>query len=171
MSSEGAAPTDYQPASSHAQTRIAIVTAQWHGDVVEKLHDYALARLIQLGVGEDRIERFSVPGSFEIPLAVRWALGRFDAVLCFGCVVRGETSHNEYINHAVCGALQSLMLATGKPVLNGVLTTETLDQAHARAGGPKGDKGAECAVAALQMIDLQRALAVKDRPPVGLRVD
>lgn len=171
MSSEGAATLAYRPTTNHAQTRIVIVSAQWHGSVVEKLRDAAIAKLIELGLTQEQIETVAVPGTFEIPLAVRWALGRFDAALCFGCVVRGETSHNEYINHSVCSALQSLMLATGKPVLNGVLTTNTLEQAHARAGGPKGDKGAECAVAALQMIDLQRGIGSRERPPVGLRVD
>jgi 6,7-dimethyl-8-ribityllumazine synthase len=171
MSANGHLPASYSPTTDHTATRIALVTATWHAQVVEDLYRTAAAELERLGIAPDRQERLSVPGTFEIPLAARWAIGRVDAVLCFGCVIQGETRHNEYINQSVFTALQSLMLGSSKPVLNGILTTDTLDQALARVHGPKGYKGIECAQAALQLIDLQRAQAAKGRQPMGLRLD
>ncbi len=171
MSADGHEAAPYNPTTDHGSTRIALVTAAWHADIVDQLHDTAAAELERLGIGTDRQERLSVPGTFEIPLAARWVLGRVDAVLCFGCVIQGETRHNEYINQSVFSALQSLMLGTGKPVINGILTTHTREQALARVHGPVGWKGIECARAALQLIDLQRSQADKGRPPVGLRLD
>ena len=97
-----------------------------------------------------------VPGSFELPLAAQHLLEtyRLDAVICLGCVVRGETPHFDYVCEAAMRGIQSVSLATGKPVIFGVLTTETQEQALARAGGSHGNKGTDAAIAALQMIEL-----------------
>jgi 6,7-dimethyl-8-ribityllumazine synthase len=112
------------------------------------------------GVKDDAIDVAWVPGSFEIPLAAQQmaASGRYAAVLCLGAVIRGETSHDQHINRAVSVGISEVALATGVPVLFGVLTCETMEQAIHRAGGNVGNKGVECAEAALHMTGLLKNL-------------
>jgi len=169
MKSNSQTPSAYTAGADHSKSTVAIITARWHADVVDILFQEACKTLLNYGISGDNIERVVVPGSFEIPLAARWFIQKMDAVLCFGCVVKGETTHNEYINHSVCQSIQSLMLAVGKPIINGILTTQNLEQAHDRANGNKGNKGHECAVAALEMIDLYKKVTSQQRPAVGLR--
>ena len=114
-----------------------------------------------MGVGADRVRIDRVPGAFELPLAAK-ALARtkqFAAVICLGAVIRGETTHDQHINRAVSVGLCEAGLHSGVPVLFGVLTCDTLEQAIHRAGGNVGNKGSECALAALEMIDLLAKLA------------
>ncbi len=102
-----------------------------------------------------------VPGAFELPLAVDRVLrgaGEWDAALCLGALVRGETPHFEVLAHAVASAIESVGLETGKPVIFGVLTCDTLQQAVDRSGGAKGNKGSEAAVAAIEMVRLYSSL-------------
>jgi 6,7-dimethyl-8-ribityllumazine synthase len=136
--------------------RFAVVVARWNEAITRKLLDGAVATLSQHGVAEDAIDVAWVPGSFEIPLvAQRMATsGQYAAVLCLGAVIRGETSHDEHINRAVSLAISQIALAANVPVLFGVLTCETMEQAIHRAGGNVGNKGAECAEAALHMVGL-----------------
>ena len=169
MSSDSHTPSVYSAGADHAKTTVAIITARWHADVIETMYLEACKTLQKHGITEENIERVVVPGSFEIPLAARWLIQKKDAVLCFGCVIQGETTHNEYINHSVCQSIQSLMLAVGKPIINGILTTQNMEQAQARANGMKGNKGHECAVATLEMIDLNKKVKAQERPTVGLR--
>jgi 6,7-dimethyl-8-ribityllumazine synthase len=141
-------------------TRFAIVVARWNETITRKLLDGAVATLKEQGVDDDLIEVAWVPGSMEIPLvAQRFAAsGRYTAVICLGAVIRGETTHDQHINRAVSNAIMQITLETNIPVLFGVLTCETMDQAIQRAGGNVGNKGAECAEAALQMIGLLKTL-------------
>jgi 6,7-dimethyl-8-ribityllumazine synthase len=115
-------------------------------------------------VTDDRITVAKVPGAFELPgVASRLARsGRFAAVVCLGAVVKGDTDHDRYINDSVANALQALSCSTGVPVLFGVLTCNTHQQALDRAGGKDGNKGTEAAAAAIEMAHLLRKLASED---------
>jgi 6,7-dimethyl-8-ribityllumazine synthase len=145
-----------------ADRRFAIVVARWNEAITRKLLDGAVSTLKERGVADERIDVAWVPGSFEIPLAAQRmaASGRYAAVLCLGAVIRGETSHDQHINRAVSLAISQLALSSNVPVLFGVLTCETMEQAIHRAGGNVGNKGAECAEAALHMVGL-----LKNLPP------
>jgi 6,7-dimethyl-8-ribityllumazine synthase len=117
--------------------------------------------LASLGVHEERIQVAWVPGTFELPFAAqRYAeLGGFDAVICLGCVIKGETDHNEYINHATALALEDVGRQTGVPAIFGVVTVNNLEQALVRAGEGSTNKGYESAMAAVTMAHLRRRLA------------
>jgi 6,7-dimethyl-8-ribityllumazine synthase len=138
----------------------AIVVARWNEAITRKLLDGAVAKLRESGVADDAIDVAWVPGSFEIPLAAQRMArsGRYAAVLCLGAVIRGETSHDQHINRAVSLAISQLALSANVPVLFGVLTCETMEQAVHRAGGNVGNKGAECAEAAIHMVGLLKNL-------------
>lgn len=153
-------PHEFTPAELAADDRFAIVVAKWNESITRKLLDGAVAMLKQHGVADEHIDVAWVPGSWEIPLvAQRMAEAeRYRAVICLGAVIRGETTHNEYINRAVSLAISNLALESGIPVLFGVLTCETMEQAIHRAGGNVGNKGAECAEAALHMVGLLKNL-------------
>lgn len=142
--------------------RFAIVVAEWNRAVTTQLLAGALETLHSGGVRDERIDIAWVPGSWEIPLmAQRFARsGNYAAVICLGAVVRGETTHDQHINRGVSLALSRIGLEADLPVLLGVLTCETMEQALARAGGNVGNKGSECAEAALQMVGL-----LKNCPP------
>lgn len=139
---------------------IAIVVARWNELVTARLLEGALDTFRRHGVPEDAITVVRVPGSFELPLvADRLAKsGKFAAVVCLGAVIQGETTHHEYINQSVAAAMQRTAAETGKPVLFGVLTCQSLEQALERAGGKAGNKGTEAALAAIEMITLLKAL-------------
>ncbi len=138
----------------------AIVVARYNDTITRRLLDGACGTLQAAGVDERQIEVAWVPGAWELPLVAQAlaSSGRFAAVLCLGAVIRGETSHDQYINQQVSDSLGRLALEMGVPVLFGVLTCYTLEQALNRAGGTSGNKGEECADAALRMVDLLRQL-------------
>jgi 6,7-dimethyl-8-ribityllumazine synthase len=144
-----------------AGRRIAVVVAKFNGFVTDRLQNGALAALAAAGVDAGDVTIVRVPGSFEIPLAAQHAAetGRFDAVVCLGCLIRGETSHFEYISSAVAQGLTSAAAATGVPMAFGVLTTNSAEEALARAGDGPGNKGHEAALAALEMSDIVAGLA------------
>lgn len=147
------------PASLDASgLRFAILAARFNEALVRRMADAAVEVLEKRGAAQDAIERFPVPGSFELPLAARWAAatGRFDAILCFGVLIRGETEHFRLVAEAATQGLIDVALATGVPVLNGVLATIDAAQAEARTGGRLGNRGAEVALAAVQMARLRR---------------
>jgi 6,7-dimethyl-8-ribityllumazine synthase len=137
-------------------TRFAVVVARWNETITRKLLDGAVSKLKEQGISDDAIDVAWVPGSMEIPLvAQRFATSnRYAAVICLGVVIRGETTHDQHINRAVTNAITQIALVTNIPVLFGVLTCETMDQAIQRAGGKVGNKGAECAEAAVQVAGL-----------------
>lgn len=140
---------------------LAIVVSRYNESITRKLLAGALETLTENGVPDANIDVAWVPGAWEIPLvAHRMAhSGRYAAVICLGAVIRGETTHDQHINRAVSLGLSEAGLHSGVPVLFGVLTCETLEQAIHRAGGNIGNKGSDCALAALEMIHLLTKLA------------
>ncbi|MDE2234820.1 MAG: 6,7-dimethyl-8-ribityllumazine synthase [Gammaproteobacteria bacterium] len=140
--------------------RMAIVAARFNSVVVDKLLQGALQALHAQGVRDENLTVVRVPGAFEIPLMAKKLAcgGRHDAVIALGAVIRGETPHFEFVARECAHGLSRVALDTGLPVTFGVLTCDTLEQALARAGGSAGDKGADAALAALQMAGLLRAL-------------
>lgn len=144
--------------------RVAIACSRFNGLVTERLLAGALDALKRCGVPPSSLEVAWAPGAFELPLvASRLAhSGHFDAVICLGAVIRGETDHYQHVASQCVAGIQRVQLDSGIPVLLGVLTTDTTDQALERAGAKQGNKGAEAAQAALEMVSLLRQL-----PPSG----
>lgn len=140
--------------------RYCLVASRFNEAYVRRLVDAALEVLERRGAAKSDLEVVWVPGSFELPLASRWVArtGKFDAVLAFGVVIRGETDHFRLVAQGATEGLQRVALETGVPVLNGVLATFDADQAAARSGGELGNRGAEVALAAVQMAQLRRRL-------------
>jgi len=136
--------------------RFALVVSKYNDFVTDRLQVGALAALASAGVASDDITVIRVPGAFEIPLAAQHAAesGRFDAIVCLGCLIRGETSHFEYISSAVSHGLTTAAAATGVPMAFGVLTTHSIEEALARAADGMGNKGYEAAVAAIEMAEI-----------------
>lgn len=143
-----------------SDARFAIVVGRFNHFVTERLLEGALDALRRHGVSEERIVVARVPGSFEIPWAVhRFARsGKVDAVLALGAVIRGSTPHFDYVASEVAKGCAQAMLASGVPVLFGVLTTDTIEQAIERAGTKAGNKGFEAALSALEMVRLGRRM-------------
>jgi 6,7-dimethyl-8-ribityllumazine synthase len=140
--------------------RFAIVAARFNDHVVKNLLRGAIETLRAHGATEERIEVFRVPGAFELPVAAL-ALARArrcDAVIALGAVIRGETPHFDYVAGECAAGLGRVALDTGVPVAFGVLTTESLEQAMERAGGRSGNKGADAALAAIEMANLLRRM-------------
>jgi 6,7-dimethyl-8-ribityllumazine synthase len=140
---------------------LAIVVSRYNESITRNLLSGALEALAENGVQDSAIDVAWVPGAWEIPLVadVLAKSGRYVAVICLGAVIRGETTHDQHINRAVSIGLGQAGLHSGVPVLFGVLTCDTLEQAIHRSGGNVGNKGRECAVAALEMVDLLTKLA------------
>jgi 6,7-dimethyl-8-ribityllumazine synthase len=136
--------------------RFAVVVSKYNEFVTDRLQAGALAALAAAGVAADDVTLVRVPGAFEIPLAAQHAAesARFDAVVCLGCLIRGETPHFEYIASAVSQGLTTAAAATGVPMAFGVLTTNSVEEALARAGDGAGNKGHEAAVAAIEMAEV-----------------
>lgn len=134
-----------------------MAVSRWNTDITHSLQDACKETLIKAGIKAENIYMVEVPGTFEIPAACKILLQTYglDAVIGIGCVIKGETSHNEYINHAVATGLTQLSIISGKPCIFGVLTPNDMDQAMDRAGGKYGNKGVEAANAALEMIALK----------------
>lgn len=143
--------------------RFAIVTARWNDFLTSRLTEGALDALERLGASEDAVEIFKVPGSFEIPLtALKVAeSGRFDAVICLGTVIRGQTPHFDYVAGEAAKGIGQAGMKTGVPVMFGVVTADTLEQAIDRAGVKAGNKGFEAAMSAIELVNLYRSMEVK----------
>jgi len=140
---------------------VAIVVARFNELITQRLLAGALDTLRRHGLSDERVTVVHVPGSFELPLiAQRLAHGgKFQAVICLGAVIQGETTHHEYINHQMAAGLMEAGLTSGVPVAFGVLTCPTMELALDRAGGKAGNKGVEAALAAIEMIDVLKRLA------------
>jgi 6,7-dimethyl-8-ribityllumazine synthase len=140
--------------------RLAIVVSRWNESITKRLLDGAVATLTSYGIPDETIDVAWVPGAWEIPLVAQQLADsqRYQAIICLGAVIRGETTHDQHINRAVSAAISQIALDSGVPVLFGILTCETMEQAIHRAGGNVGNKGSECAEAALQMIGLLKNL-------------
>lgn len=136
--------------------RFAIVTARFNALVTQSLLDGCLDTFARHGVDRDRIDVVWVPGSFEAPLIARrlGESGRYAAIVCLGCVIRGETGHYDHVAGQAAAGLMQAGLATGVPVIFGVLTTDTVEQALNRAGLKAGNKGSDAALNAIEMVNL-----------------
>jgi 6,7-dimethyl-8-ribityllumazine synthase len=153
-------PRTYEGALDTPSGRIGIVVSRYNESITSRLLAGAVEVLTRHGLADDAIDVAWVPGAFEIPLiAERMASSkRYQAVICLGAVIRGETTHDQHINRAVSMGIEEIGRHWGLPVIFGVLTCDTLEQAIHRAGGNVGNKGSECAEAALRMVDLLRQL-------------
>jgi 6,7-dimethyl-8-ribityllumazine synthase len=140
--------------------RFAVAAAKYNAAVVDAMLAGALDAFRRQGVGEDRLDVVKVPGSFELPFAARElaATGRYAGVICLGCVIRGDTDHYDYVCRAATDGILKVGLDTGVPVVFGVLTCDTMEQALDRAGGKVGNKGAEAAVTAVEMAFLKQKI-------------
>jgi 6,7-dimethyl-8-ribityllumazine synthase len=140
--------------------RFAIAASRFNSLVVEALMAGALDAFRRQGISEDRIDLVRVPGAFELP-SVAMALGhttKYSAVVCLGCIIKGDTDHYDHVAGAASSGLAAATVDAGVPVIFGVLTCETLEQALHRAGGKAGNKGAEAALAAIEMASLMRKI-------------
>ncbi|MFT9078145.1 6,7-dimethyl-8-ribityllumazine synthase [Ethanoligenens sp.] len=144
------------------EIRVGIVAARFNEFITSKLLSGALDGLKRHDVSEDSIDVAWVPGAFEIPLiASKMAKsGKYDAVICLGAVIRGSTSHYNYVCNEVSKGIAQTALSSGVPVMFGVLTTENIEQAIERAGTKAGNKGFDCAEGAIEMVNLIRAIEV-----------
>ena len=140
------------------RARVALCVARFYTELAERLETGARAALGEAGVND--VEVFEVPGAYELPLAAYYAAnsGRFDAVVCLGAVIRGETDHYDYVAGEAAGGVARAALATGVPVIFGILTCDTLEQALDRAGAKGGNKGFDAALTAVEMVNLFRQL-------------
>jgi 6,7-dimethyl-8-ribityllumazine synthase len=136
--------------------RFGIVAARFNDFISTRLLEGALDALERHGAGKDQIDIAWCPGAFEIPLTAKRMLdfGNYDAVICLGCVIRGSTPHFDYVAGEVAKGTAKVALDSGKPVIFGVLTTDTIDQAVERAGTKAGNKGFDAAVSAIEMVSL-----------------
>jgi 6,7-dimethyl-8-ribityllumazine synthase len=141
--------------------RFAIIATRWNEFIVDRLVDGAVATLRKHGVDEGKITLVRVPGAFEIPVAAKQLIdaGGLSAVIALGCVIRGATAHFEYVSSAVTSGCSSLAISSGIPVVFGVLTTDTIEQAIERAGTKAGNKGSEAAAVAIEMASLAVAIS------------
>lgn len=151
-------PETHQGTLSAKGFRFAIVASRWNDSLVSRLIEGALDALGELSADVKTIEVFRVPGAFEIPLCALKAAasGKFDAVICLGVIIRGQTPHFEYIAAEVARGIGEASMNTGVPLLFGVITAENVDQAIDRAGVKLGNKGFEAATAAVELVDLYR---------------
>ena len=140
--------------------RVGIVAARFNEFITSKLISGAMDGLVRHNVNEDNIHIAWVPGAFEIPLiASKMAKsGNYDAVICLGAVIRGATSHYDYVCNEVSKGIAAISLETGVPVMFGVVTTDNIEQAIERAGTKAGNKGYDCALGAIEMVNLLRSI-------------
>jgi 6,7-dimethyl-8-ribityllumazine synthase len=152
--------TEYEGNLDAAGMRLAVVASRFNDDVTKLLLDGALYELADRGLEPESIPVVWVPGAFEIPLIAKQLAesGERDAVICVGAVIRGDTPHFDFVATECASGISRVALETGVPIAFGVLTTDDRDQALARAGGPEGNKGAEAAASAVEMVDLLRQL-------------
>jgi 6,7-dimethyl-8-ribityllumazine synthase len=157
--------------ASAAGLRFGIVVSRFNSFITDRLLAGALDALERGGAKEGQADVVRVPGSFEIPLVAKklGASGRYHAVIAIGCILRGETSHFEYIASEVARGIQLAQLDTGVPMIFSVLTCDTLEQAIERAGLKSGNKGAEAGAAALEMANLMRTLGPHSSSPASAR--
>ncbi len=136
--------------------KVAIVASRFNEIIVSKLLGGAIDGLVRHNVEEKNVTAAWVPGAFEIPTAAQKmaASGKYDAVICLGAVIRGQTSHYDYVCSEVSKGIAQVSLHTEVPVMFGILTTDTIEQAIARAGSKAGNKGYDCALSAIEMVNL-----------------
>jgi len=150
------------------ELHFGIIVAEWNAHITHALYEGCYDTLVKHGAKQENIHTMQVPGSFELPAGARILSGKqpVDATICLGCVIKGETNHNEYINQAVATGLINLSIASGKPFIFGLLTTDNEQQALDRAGGQHGNKGLEAAVTAIRMAALKKG-GKEGKKPIG----
>ncbi|MBR5347010.1 MAG: 6,7-dimethyl-8-ribityllumazine synthase [Deltaproteobacteria bacterium] len=153
-------PKQYEGRLDGSGLRMALVVGRFNSFISERLVDGALDALLRHGVADDNITVARVPGAFEIPLVARKLAesGKFDAVICLGAVIRGSTPHFDYVSAEVSKGIASVGLASGVPVIFGVLTTDSIEQAIERAGTKAGNKGFDAAMSAIEMANLLKEI-------------
>lgn len=154
---------DIHSIPSSENMRIGIVVSEWNYEITGALAEGAVETLLKHGTSKDDIIVKHVPGSFELTLGAQY-LAEYtdvDGIICLGCVIRGETPHFDYICQGVTQGITRVMQDYTMPVIFGILTTDTLQQAQDRAGGKHGNKGVEAAVTAIKMIALERGFAAE----------
>ena len=146
----------YEGSLQASGKKFGIIVARFNAFIAERLLDGALDTLRRSGVLDNDIEVVKVPGAYEIPLLAKKMVegGRYDAVICLGAVIRGSTAHFDYVAGEVAKGIAQVSLEAGIPVIFGVLTTDTIEQAIERAGTKAGNKGSDCAAAAIEMANL-----------------
>ena len=146
---------DSLPDSSNM--KIGIVVSQWNNKITDGLYNGAFTTLIESGVSENNIEKIEVPGSFELIFGAKLLSRKdVDAIICLGSVIQGETKHFDYVCQAVSNGIKDLNISLNIPVIFGVLTDNTMEQAVNRSGGKHGNKGVEAAVTAIKMVHLNQ---------------
>jgi 6,7-dimethyl-8-ribityllumazine synthase len=140
--------------------RVGIVVSEWNSTITESLLEGARSTLLECGVKAENITIEHAPGSFELALAAQFVIDtlRIDGVICLGSIIRGETPHFDFVSHATAQGIMSCGLRNSRPVIFGVLTDDTLEQAQARSGGILGNKGVEAAIACIKMIALRKKM-------------
>ncbi|MGB0806256.1 MAG: 6,7-dimethyl-8-ribityllumazine synthase [Salibacteraceae bacterium] len=140
--------------------KVAIIRSEWNEDITNNLANGAEEALLENGVLPENIYKLDVPGAFELPLAAQWVADKedIDAVICIGTVIRGETSHFDFVSQGVSQGVKDVALKSGKPIIFGVLTDDTKQQSIDRSGGIHGNKGIEAGITALKMLGLRDAL-------------
>ncbi|MCL2246058.1 MAG: 6,7-dimethyl-8-ribityllumazine synthase [Lentimicrobiaceae bacterium] len=149
------------PVLKNKYVKIGIVVSDWNETITNALKEGALACLKESGIDDQQIVIHNVPGSFELPFAASMLIDAhddIDAVICLGCVIQGETRHFEFISQAVANGIMRISLDYNVPVIFGVLTCDTMEQAQERAGGKHGNKGVEAAYTCLKMLELQQKI-------------
>jgi 6,7-dimethyl-8-ribityllumazine synthase len=146
--------------ASAEEMTFGIIVADWNEAITHKLYEGCYDTFIKHGAKAENIHTVQVPGTFELPTGARMLSANkdIDGFVCLGCVIKGETSHNEYINQSVASGLMNLGIMSGKPYIFGVLTPNNEQQAIDRAGGKYGNKGIEAAVTAIRMVALKNSL-------------
>lgn len=152
---------DKEKCPSGKGMKIHIAISEWNSDITLKLLEGAKSTLIDLGVDNSDIEVMHVPGTFELPFAAKCLIksNKTDAVICLGCVIKGDTKHDDYINNAVASGITQLSLLSDKPVIFGVVTTNDMQQAIDRSGGIHGNKGTEAALTAVKMVHVAKKIS------------
>ncbi len=155
---------DFNAVPDASDMSFVIIVSEWNHEITFALRDGAVKTLMKHGALEENITIKYVPGSFELTLAAKYAAENLfpDAIICIGCVIQGETRHFEFINNAVAHGITQVGLQTEVPVIFGVLTPDTFQQAKDRAGGKHGNKGDEAAITAIKMADLRNDLGQFD---------
>ena len=142
--------------SDVSKKRFAVIVSEWNTEITEALFNGVEETLLSHNVSKENIYRKDVPGSFELTLGAQWAaqVDEIDAVICLGCVIQGETKHFDFICDAVANGVTNVSLKYNKPVIFGVLTPNTMQQALDRAGGKHGNKGVEAGITAIKMLSI-----------------
>lgn len=146
--------------------RFALVVSRWNHDLTSKLAAGAMEALVESGASADQVDRYDVPGAFELPLISQKAaeMQHYDAVIAIGVVIRGDTPHFEYVAGQSAAGIMQASLNTGVPIMFGVITVDTLDQALARTGQKADNKGYEAAMSAIETVHAVRALNTRFEP-------